>query len=94
LIVPAFLNTRLYPTLTIIPLLMAVIAGVLLVVGHNVWIVALLFGVWGMLATAAPTGWWTWLARSLAEDAETGGGMMVAVIQLSIAWLNGRRHCV
>jgi predicted MFS family arabinose efflux permease len=85
LIVPAFLNTRLYPTLTIIPLLMAVIAGVLLVVGHNVWIVALLFGVWGMLATAAPTGWWTWLARSLAEDAETGGGMMVAVIQLSIA---------
>jgi predicted MFS family arabinose efflux permease len=38
-----------------------------------------------MLATAAPTGWWTWLARTLPEDAEAGGGLMVAVIQLSIA---------
>nr|VXZ85493.1 Purine ribonucleoside efflux pump nepI [Klebsiella pneumoniae] len=39
----------------------------------------------GLLATAAPTGWWTWIARTLPEDAETGGGLMVAVIQLSIA---------
>ncbi|VDA78755.1 Purine ribonucleoside efflux pump NepI [Klebsiella pneumoniae] len=31
------------------------------------------------------TGWWTWIARTLPEDAETGGGLMVAVIQLSIA---------
>jgi len=38
-----------------------------------------------MLATAAPTGWWTWIARTLPENAETGGGLMVAVIQLSIA---------
>lgn len=38
-----------------------------------------------LLATAAPTGWWTWIARTLPEDAETGGGLMVAVIQLSIA---------
>jgi len=38
-----------------------------------------------MLATAAPTGWWAWIARTLPENAETGGGLMVAVIQLSIA---------
>ena len=37
------------------------------------------------MATAAPTGWWTWIARTLPEDAEAGGGLMVAVIQLSIA---------
>ena len=53
--------------------------------GNSVWIVALLLGFWGMLATAAPTGWWTWIARTLPEDAEAGGGLMVAVIQLSIA---------
>ena len=44
-----------------------------------------LLSLWGLLATAAPTGWWTWIARTLPEDAETGGGLMVAVIQLSIA---------
>jgi predicted MFS family arabinose efflux permease len=44
-----------------------------------------LLSLWGLLATAAPTGWWTWIARALPEDAEAGGGLMVAVIQLSIA---------
>lgn len=38
-----------------------------------------------MLATAAPTGWWTWIARTLPDNTEAGGGLMVAVIQLSIA---------
>ncbi|MNC65318.1 Purine ribonucleoside efflux pump NepI [compost metagenome] len=64
---------------------MAAIAGMLILTGHSVWIVALLLGLWGMLATAAPTGWWTWIARTLPDDAEAGGGLMVAVIQLSIA---------
>lgn len=85
LIIAAFLNTRFYQTLMAIPLLMAIIAGMLILTGHSVWIVALLLGLWGLLATAAPTGWWTWLARTLPEDAEAGGGLMVAVIQLSIA---------
>ncbi|WP_336998007.1 MFS transporter [Leclercia sp. M50] len=85
LIIAGFLNTRFYPTLMAIPLLMAIIAGMLILTGHSVWIVALLLGLWGLLATAAPTGWWTWLARTLPEDAEAGGGLMVAVIQLSIA---------
>ncbi|MNV71867.1 Purine ribonucleoside efflux pump NepI [compost metagenome] len=37
-----------------------------------------------MIATCAPVGWFTWLARTLPEDAEAGGGLMVAVIQLAI----------
>lgn len=85
LIIAAFLNARFYQTLMAIPLLMAIIAGMLILTGYSVWIVALLLGLWGLLATAAPTGWWTWLARTLPEDAEAGGGLMVAVIQLSIA---------
>ena len=85
LLVALVLNAALYLTLIAIPLLMAVIAGVLILTGHSVWIVSLLLGFWGMLATAAPTGWWTWIARTLPEDAEAGGGLMVAVIQLSIA---------
>ncbi|WP_431612782.1 MFS transporter [Enterobacter chengduensis] len=85
LLVALVLNAAFYPTLIAIPLLMAVIAGALILTGHSVWIVALLLGFWGMLATAAPTGWWTWIARTLPEDAEAGGGLMVAVIQLAIA---------
>ena len=85
LIVSIFLNARFYPTLIVIPLLMATIAVSLILAGHNVWIAALLLGFWGLLATAAPTGWWTWIARTLPEDSEAGGGLMVAVIQLSIA---------
>ena len=85
LIVALFLNARFYLTLMAIPLLMAAIAGMLILTGHSVWSVALLLGFWGLLATAAPTGWWTWIARTLPEDAEAGGGLMVAVIQLSIA---------
>jgi predicted MFS family arabinose efflux permease len=85
LIVARVLNAAFYPTLMAIPLLMAAIAGTLILAGHSVWMVAVLSAVWGMLATAAPTGWWTWLARTLPDDAEAGGGLMVAVIQLCIA---------
>ena len=85
MIVSTFLNSTFYQTLIMIPLLMAVIAATLLIVGHSAWAVAALLSLWGMLATAAPTGWWTWIARTLPEDAEAGGGLMVAVIQLSIA---------
>ncbi len=69
LVVSAFLNRKFYPTLMAIPGLMAVIAIGLMLTGHHVWTVSLLLGLWGMLATAAPTGWWTWIARTL----QTGG---------------------
>lgn len=85
MVVSTLLNARFYQTLIMIPLLMAAIAGTLLLVGHSIWAVAVLLSLWGLLATAAPTGWWTWIARTLPEDAEAGGGLMVAVIQLSIA---------
>lgn len=85
LAVSIFLNARLYQILIMLPLLMATVAGTLLLFGHSIWAVTVLLSLWGLLATAAPTGWWTWIARALPEDAEAGGGLMVAVIQLSIA---------
>lgn len=67
-----------------IPLLMAAIAFAVIATGS--WLVptAVLLGAWGLIATCAPVGWFTWLARMLPEDAEAGGGLMVAVIQLAI----------
>jgi predicted MFS family arabinose efflux permease len=45
---------------------------------------AVLLGAWGLISTCAPVGWFTWLTRTLPRDAEAGGGLMVAVIQLAI----------
>lgn len=79
-----FLKDGLYRTLIVIPVSMAVIAVSLIAFGYSPPVAASLLGVWGLIGTAAPVGWWTWLARSLPEDAEAGGGLMVAVIQLAI----------
>lgn len=72
-------------TFAVIPLLMAALALALLGFGDSLGATALLVGGWGLVATAAPVGWWTWLARTLPQDAERGGGLMVAVVQLAIA---------
>ncbi|KQY16200.1 MULTISPECIES: MFS transporter [Massilia] len=80
----AVLDHHLYRTLAVIPLVMAVLAGALVAFGGSTAIVAVLLAVWGFVATAAPVGWWTWLARTLPDDAEAGGGLIVAVVQLAI----------
>lgn len=78
------LHQHLYLTLIVIPVLMALIAVALLVFGHVLPVTAVLLGVWGFVGTAAPVAWWTWLTRTLPKDAEAGGGLMVAVVQLAI----------
>ena len=80
------LQRGLYRTLVAIPLLMAAIALALLAFGDELAPVFVLLGLWGLLATAAPTGWWSWLAQTLPDDAEAGGGLMVAVVQLCIGF--------
>ncbi|MGY0620240.1 MFS transporter [Lysobacter sp. A378] len=84
-VIGTLLKMDFYRTLVVIPLLMAVTAVALVAFGGWLAGVAVLFGLWGLLATAAPVGWWSWVARTLPDDAEAGGGLMVAVIQLSIA---------
>ncbi|MGE9762835.1 MFS transporter [Pseudomonas sp. PDM20] len=84
-LIEAFLKSGLYRTLMLIPLLMALLALALIGVGASSVATGALLGLWGLVATAAPVGWWTWLARSLPDDAEAGGGLMVAIVQLAIA---------
>ncbi|MBT9246105.1 MFS transporter (plasmid) [Gemmobacter fulvus] len=78
------LKVMLFPLLIGIPLAMAGIAALLLFFAQNQIVVALLLLSWGLFATAAPVGWGTWLARTLHRQAELGGGLQVAVIQLAI----------
>lgn len=52
--------------------------------GAWIAVLAALFGLWG-LATAAPVGWWSWIAQAMPRNAEGSGGLMVAVIRPAIA---------
>jgi predicted MFS family arabinose efflux permease len=83
-LIGGFLKDGLYRTLIVIPALMAVIAVALIAFGGSLTVTVILLGIWGLVATSAPVGWWTWLARTLPHDAEAGGGLMVAIIQLAI----------
>lgn len=85
LLIGMFLKTHLFRTLVVIPVLMAIVALTLMLAGHSVPATAVLLGVWGLAATSAPVAWWTWLAQTLPKNAEAGGGLMVAVVQLAIA---------
>lgn len=78
------LKRALYGLLITIPLVMAAIAVALVVLGHSPVSVAVLLAAWGLIGTAAPVAWWTWLSRVLPGEVEAGGGLMVAVVQLAI----------
>jgi predicted MFS family arabinose efflux permease len=70
--------------LVALPLAMAVIAVGLITFGGSSVATTGLLAAWGLVGTAAPVAWWTWLARTIPDDAEAGGGLMVAVVQLAI----------
>lgn len=80
LLIERLLKKSVFLTLVIIPLVMAGIALALVKVGSSMVMTTFLLGLWGLVATAAPVGWWTWLSTTLPDDAEAGG------------WLDGRDH--
>lgn len=83
-VVSRLLNHRLFSILIVIPFLMACLALAMVAVGEKQVPVLMALVGWGFLGTAAPVGWGTWLSRILVDDAEAGGGLQVAVIQLAI----------
>jgi predicted MFS family arabinose efflux permease len=70
-------------TLAAAPAIMAAIAVMLAMFGASVTAVMCLLALWGLVSSAA-VAWWTWVTRAAPDDAEAGGGLMVAVIQLAI----------
>lgn len=83
-VVGRLLDHSLFGTQAAIPAIMGMVALALAFFGASVWVVLALLAVWGMTSTAAPVGWATWLTQAMPRDAEAGGGLMVAVIQLAI----------
>jgi predicted MFS family arabinose efflux permease len=85
LAIGVFIRRGLYRTLVTLPGMMALIAVILIPLGTHLWPTTALLASWGLLTTAAPVVWWSWLARTFTDNAEAGGGLMVAVVQCSIA---------
>jgi predicted MFS family arabinose efflux permease len=70
-------------SLVVAPALMATVAVLLTVFASSTLFVMALLALWGLF-TSASVAWWTWVTRAAPDDAEAGGGLMVAVIQLAI----------
>lgn len=78
------IGSRLHLLLAAMPAIMAVTAVGLALFGSSMMVVAVLLAIWGLIGTAAPVGWWTWVTRAVPDHAEAGGGLMVAVVQFAI----------
>ncbi|OBZ95614.1 transcriptional regulator [Pararhizobium polonicum] len=85
-LITGLLRTHLFSVLGIIPVVMAMIALGLIAFGTSTAATAILLVGWGLFGTAAPVGWGTWLSRMMPDDAEAGGGLQVATIQLAITF--------
>lgn len=79
------LERNLLLMLTLPPLVMSVLAGALLAFGGDPLVTSVLVALWGLAFGAVPVGWSTWTARSLPDEAESGGGLLVAAVQLAIS---------
>jgi predicted MFS family arabinose efflux permease len=84
ILIGMLLKSRLYSLLIVIPLLMAGIAHALIWIAATPLNVGLLLALWGLLGTSAPVAWWMWLSKTMPHEAEAGGGLMVAIVQLAI----------
>ena len=76
-------NMRL--TLLTMPLAMGFIGLALAMMGAAPLADGALIALWGLAFGAVPVAWSTWLTRVVPDEAETGGGLTVAAVQLSIA---------
>lgn len=83
-IIGRFIAASLRGTLLAMPLVLGLVALGLARWGAGVVPTAVLMALWGCIGTAAPVAWWAWMARTLPDDAEAAGGLMVAVIQMAI----------
>jgi DHA1 family purine ribonucleoside efflux pump-like MFS transporter len=71
-------------TLLAMPLLMSLLAVGLVALGQWPALHAALVALWGMAFGAVPVAWSTWVTRTVPDEAESGGGLIVAAVQLAI----------
>ena len=72
-------------TLALMPALVGVAALALVLLPASIAVQALLVALWGMAFGGVPVAWSNWVARSVPDQAESAGGMVVASVQSAIA---------
>ena len=78
------LERSLRVTLASMPLVMAIICACLATFNSSLWLDLALITLWGMVFGAVPVAWSTWLTRTVPDEAESAGGLLVAAVQLAI----------
>ncbi len=71
-------------TLAAMPLAMSLLAAGLILAGNFPMFAAAGVALWGFFFAILPVGWSTWLTRTVPDEAESGGGLLSAAIQLAI----------
>lgn len=80
----ALIGRHLHSLMRWLPMALGAVTLAMLGAGHVFWAVGLLMIVWGVLNSAIPVCWSTWLSKGIADEPDSGGGLMVAAIQLAI----------
>ncbi|MDQ7997286.1 MAG: MFS transporter [Luteibacter sp.] len=70
--------------LLLMPLAMGAMALALVTLGRAPVADAVLVSLWGMAFGCVPVAWTTWITRTVPDEAESGGGLIVAAVQLAI----------
>ncbi|MGO1077824.1 MFS transporter [Inquilinus sp. CA228] len=73
-------------TMMLMPLTMGVLGLGLVAVGGGAPVAnTAMVALWGVAFGAVPVAWSTWLTRTVPDEAESAGGLLVAAVQLAIA---------
>lgn len=72
-------------TLIAMPLLMGMLGVTLAGTGGTPAADSVMVAFWGLAFGTIPVAWSTWLTRTVPDEAESAGGLLVAAIQLAIA---------
>lgn len=70
--------------LILMPLVMGALGIGLALFGSSLVTDTVLIALWGMAFGGVPVSWSTWVTRTMPDDAESGGGLLVAAVQLAI----------
>lgn len=85
LLAGAMLERSVRLTLALMPILIAIAGLGLVVLQGEPLVRTALVASWGLAFGTIPVAWSTWLARAVPDETESGGGLIVAAVQVAIA---------
>jgi predicted MFS family arabinose efflux permease len=71
-------------TLALMPILIAIAGLGLAILPIGLPLEVTLVALWGLAFGTIPVAWSTWLARAVPDETESGGGLIVAAVQVAI----------